>query len=338
MAKSHGRLDFGVGLSQLVPLRANIALAQLAESAGFSRVSCADNLFMRPVWPVLTLVAEHTTRVEVGPLVTHPFLSHPALIAGYTAELDEISNGRAFIGLGRGAFYDQVCLDPQKPLTAVREALEVILQLLRGERREYRGAVFSLAEGAGLRWQPPRREMPIVIGSWGPKLAELTGEMAHEIDVGFLLNLEHIRVLGAHVEMGARRAGRDPGSVVVSCGSFTAVAEDRAPALAFARQHLCHFLPELAKVPEFPRVDPAELAAVETALRSAGPQEAARQISDATVRAYCLAGTPRDVIPRIEELVAAGVRHVTFCPPFGPDREEAIRLIGKNILPQFHPA
>ncbi len=338
MAAQGGTLadvHLGIGLSQLVTLQENIRLAQLAEEVGFSRVSCADNLFMRPVWPILTLVAEHTRRVEVGPLVTHPYLTHPALIAGHVAELDEMSNGRAFLGIGRGAFYDQVGLAPEKPITAVREAIELIAQLLRGDRGGYRGQVFTLAEGAALRWQAPRREVPIVVGTWGPQLSELAGAMAHEADVGFLLNLDHIRIVKEHLERGARRAGRDLGSVAVSCGSLTAVAPDGVAARAFARHHLSLFLPVLARIPAFPPVDPAELQAVEAALKQGGPQQAARHVSDATVEAFCLAGTPEDVLRRVEQLAAAGVRHITFCPPLGPDRQEAIRLLAAKILPHF---
>jgi 5,10-methylenetetrahydromethanopterin reductase len=336
VAAIQGAPHFGWGLSQLVPLRENVRLALRAEAGGFHRVSCADNLFMRPVWPILTLVAEHTRRVEVGALVTHPFLTHPAVIAGYAAEVDEISDGRAFLGIGRGAFYDQVGLDPQKPVAAVRESLEVIGRLLRGERDGYKGEVFTLAPGAGLRWRPPRTAMPIVIGSWGPKLAELTGEVGHEVDVGFLLNLEHIAMVRDHLHLGARRAGRDPAEVKVSCGSFTSVAADRAAALAFARHHLSLFLPVLARIPAFPRVDPAELQAVESALKRGGPADAARHVGDATVEAFCLVGTPRDVIARIERLVGSGVGHVTFCPPHGPDPDESLRLIASEVLPHFH--
>ncbi len=251
------------------------------------------------------------------------------------AELDEMSGGRAFLGIGRGAFYDQLGLAPEKPLTAVKEAIELIAQLLRGDRRGYRGQVFRLAEGAALRWQPPRREVPLVVGSWGPKLAELAGEMAHEVDVGFLLNLDHIRIVKDHLELGAGRVGRDVGGVGVSCGSLTAVAADRTAALAFARHHLSVFLPVLARIPAFPAVDPAELQAVETALRRGGPEEAAGYVAAGTVEAFCLAGTPEDVIRRIEDLVAAGVGHITFCPPLGPDRREAIRLLGASVLPHF---
>lgn len=330
-----GAPAFGIGVGQLFPLEENLRLAALAESLGFSRVSCADNLFMRPVWPILTAVAGVTRRVEIGPLVTHPFLTHPAVIAGHVAQLDELSGGRAFFGIGRGAFYDQVGVTTPKPITAVRESIEVVTRLLRGDRRGYRGEVFSLAEGAALRWTPLRPVVPIVVGSWGPKLSELAGEVGDEVDVGFLLNPAHIPLVKRHLELGATGAGRDPARVTLACGPLTAVAADRETARAFARHHLSLFLPVLARLPGFPPVDPTEVAAVEGALRRGGAEEAARHVRPETVDAFCLAGTAEDLIPRVEALLALGVGHVTFCPPLGPDREAAVRLIGEAILPRF---
>jgi 5,10-methylenetetrahydromethanopterin reductase len=327
-------LAFGIGLGQRFTLEENLRLARLAEQAGFDRVSCADNLFMRPVWPILTAAAGVTRRVEIGPLVTHPFLTHPAVIAGHVAQLDEVSGGRAFFGIGRGAFYEQVGLTTPRPITAVRESIEVVTRLLRGDRGGFRGEVFSLAEGAALRWSPVRARVPIVVGSWGPKLSELAGALADEVDVGFLLNPVHLPVVKRHMEAGAAKAGRDPSRLTLACGPLTAVEADRDAARALARQHLSVFLSVLARQPEYPSVDPDEVAAVEAALRRGSPEEAARHVSPATVDAFCLAGTPEDVVRRIEELRTLGVRHVTFCPPLGHDREAAIRLLGEAVLPR----
>ncbi len=327
------RATFGIGLGQLFPPGENLRLAEAAEALGFDRVSCADNLFMRPVWPILAAAAARTRRVEVGPLVTHPFLTHPAVIAAHVAQLDELSGGRAFLGIGRGAFYEQVGLAPPRPITAVLESIEVVARLLRGDRSGFAGEVFALAEGAALRWTPLRPAVPIVVGSVGPQLAELTAARADEFDVGFLLNPAHLAVLGRHLAAGARRAGRDPAAVTLACGPVTAVDPDRAAALALVRRHLALFLPVLARQAGFPPVDPAEIAGVESALRRDGPDAAGRRIGDATVRAYALAGTPEDLIPRLQALLALGVRHVTFCAPLGPDRVAAVRLLGERVLP-----
>ena len=67
------------------------ALARAVESHGaFSELTVHDVVWWRPVWPILTLVAEHTERVLVGPDVTHPYLVHPAVTAQNVAALDEL--------------------------------------------------------------------------------------------------------------------------------------------------------------------------------------------------------------------------------------------------------
>lgn len=83
------------------------ALARAVESHEvFQELSVHDVVWWRPVWPILTLVAEHTDRVLVGPDVTHPYLVHPAATAQNLAALDELSRGRAVLGVGRGSFLE----------------------------------------------------------------------------------------------------------------------------------------------------------------------------------------------------------------------------------------
>ena len=335
MARVDPRPTFGICLAQRFTLAENVRLAELAEQAGFDRVSCADNLFMRPVWPVLAAAAGVTRRVEIGPLVTHPVASHPAVTAAHVALLDELSSGRAFLGIGRGTLAEQVGMAPRRPVTAVRESIEVIARLLRGDRRGFPGAVFSLAAGAALRWTPPRPRVPVIVGTAGPKLAEVAGELADEVNVGFLLNPAHLPVVRRHLEGGATKAGRDPSRLVLGVGPLTAVDADREVARALARRHLVPILPALAGRGEFPRVDAGELAAIDAALRRGDVEGAGRHVSPATLDAYCLAGTPADLIPRVEALLALGVRHVTFCPPLGPDPAMAIRALGGTVVPRF---
>jgi 5,10-methylenetetrahydromethanopterin reductase len=329
------RPTFGIALAQRFTLEENLRLAELADQVGFDRVACADNLFMRPVWPVLTAVARVTRRVEIGPLVTHPVAVHPAVTAAHLAQLDEISRGRAFLGIGRGTLAEQAGITPRRPIAAVREAIEVIARLLRGDRQGFQGTVFSLAGGAALRWTPRRPRVPVVVGTAGPRLAEVAGELADGVNVGFHLDPAHLPLVARHMARGATKAGRDPASLVLGCGPMTAVDRDGEAARERARQELGAVLPALAGRPGFPPVDPGEVAAVEAALRQGGPDAAARHVSPATLDAFCLAGTPADLVARVEALLATGVRHVTFCPPLGPDPEDAVRQLGETVLPRF---
>ena len=127
------------------PLSAYGPLAAAAEAHGFDGVSVYNDLLFQPAWPALFEIARHTRRVRIGPAAVNPFTCHPITLAGHVALLDEASRGRAYLGLARGAWLDFLGIEPGQPVTALREAFECVRHLLRGDRRPYRGRVFSLA-------------------------------------------------------------------------------------------------------------------------------------------------------------------------------------------------
>jgi len=84
------------------PVAQLVERARLAEACGFDAVWIADERFYREAYSVLAQVASATDRIRLGPCVTDPFARHPALTAMAIATLDEISAGRAALGLGAG--------------------------------------------------------------------------------------------------------------------------------------------------------------------------------------------------------------------------------------------
>src|SRR5271155_2246141 len=122
--------------------------ARLAEACGFDAVWLADERFYREVYAVLAQVALATRRVRLGPCVTDPFVRHPALTAMAIATLDEISDGRAMLGLGAGVSgFAELGIRPSKPPRAIRESIDLIRALLRGEQVDVGGEVFSFRDG-----------------------------------------------------------------------------------------------------------------------------------------------------------------------------------------------
>src|SRR5438105_949751 len=122
-------VQLSIGISGSKPLSEYVALAQLVEQYGFHTLSIFDDLMFKPAWPILFAVAQHTERVRLGPSVCNPYLIHPAILAGHAALLDELSNGRAYLGIGRGAFLDFVHVQTPRPITAVRESVQLIRHL-----------------------------------------------------------------------------------------------------------------------------------------------------------------------------------------------------------------
>src|SRR5689334_18056422 len=100
--------------------------ARLAEACGFDAVWVADERFYREVYSVLSQIASATQRIRLGPCVTDPFARHPALTAMAIATLDEISAGRAVLGLGAGVSgFAELDIRPHSRPRAIREAISL---------------------------------------------------------------------------------------------------------------------------------------------------------------------------------------------------------------------
>src|SRR5262245_9830710 len=123
-------MRFALQLHASLPLAAYPRLAARAEAYGFVDLTVHDVVLRRPVWPLLATLAQATRRTAAGPDVTHPVLHHPAEIAASIAYLDEVSGGRAILGIGRGSMYGWVGLTPATGPSLVGEAMEVVRHLL----------------------------------------------------------------------------------------------------------------------------------------------------------------------------------------------------------------
>ncbi len=335
-------LSLSFGSNGAPTVAEQIGLARAAEGYGFSHFSAFDDLFFRPAWPTLFSVAQHTTRIGIGPSIVNPYLTHPALIAEYAALLEEIAPGRAYLGIGRGAFLEDIGVETTRPLRALREAVALIRQLWRGERASFAGQIYQLRAGAGFHFPVPERPLPIMLGTWGERGARLGGELAEEIKAGSLWSARYAQHLWQNIQQGAAHAGRpatDCGRQTCGLvlGPLTAISENRAAAEACARQTLVFYLPYLAPMPQFLGMEDELLLRISARQAAGDIAGAAALIPDATLGEFALFGTPQDVIADIERLAAeAPITRVEFGMPHGPDGSAAaLRLLGERVLPHF---
>ncbi|HSM58246.1 MAG TPA: LLM class flavin-dependent oxidoreductase [Candidatus Sulfomarinibacteraceae bacterium] len=311
------------------------ALAELVERYGFDTITVYEDLMFQPAWQPLLLMAQHTKRVHLGPAVVNPYLRHPAIIAGEIALLNEAAQGRAYLGVGRGAFLQTLHLEQEAPITRVRETVEMVQRLLRGDRTPYEGRVFQATEEAYLRWEPPYREIPLLIGTWGPRMGALAGRVADEVKIGGCWNPDFVPLMRQYVARGAREAQRDPQEVGICVGAVTVIDEDRAAAEALARREVAMYLPVVLRLDPTLQVAEQEAAAVVAAAERGDADAAATAISTETLRRLACFGTPEDVVAQVEALAAAGATRIEFGTPHGRDEAAAIRLLGERVLPYF---
>ena len=140
-------------------------------------------------------MARVTERVRLGPAALNPFTLHPYEIAGQTAMLDLASGGRAYLGLVKGAWLDQLGLDEERPLVALREAVEIVQKLLAGDTSGVAGERFTLAPGTALAYERVRPSVPLLIGTWGERTAAWAGTVADELKIGGSANPELVPVV-----------------------------------------------------------------------------------------------------------------------------------------------
>lgn len=155
------------------------------------RVQIADDLGVESVWvaeawgrdafSMLTQLALQTKNVQLGTAIVNVFSRTPALLAMSFGTLDELSGGRAIIGLGSsGANVIEHWhgVPFQKPATRLREYIEIINMIMRRERLVYHGKIFNLERGFTMQFETPRDHIPTYIASITPKSIVQTGEVA----------------------------------------------------------------------------------------------------------------------------------------------------------------
>lgn len=301
-------------------------LARRAEQGGFDVISVYHDLFFQPAIYPLLVMAQVTEHVRLGPAALNPYTLHPVEIAGQIAALDAVSGGRAYLGLVRGSWLDALGLDAVRPLATLREAVELIRRLLAGDASGFRGEVFSLAPGARLCYERVRREVPLLLGTWGTKVAALAGEVAQEVKIGGTAN-------PALVPLMRERIGNDAVGIVV--GAVSVVDLDGVAARARARAEAALYFPVVAGLD--PSLEaPAGLAEDVRRLVDAGDARAAGElIPDALLDRIAFAGTPEQVARQAEALFEAGASRVEFGTPHGLTPAQGVELLAEHVLPSL---
>ncbi len=206
----------------------------------------------------LAYLAAKTTRIRLGTGILQVGTRTPALTAMTAMSLASLSGDRFLLGLGVSG--PQVIegwhgVRFARPLQRLRETVEIVRKVTRGERLVYHGEVYHvpLPEGEGKALTssaPPRPDLPVYLATLGPKNLELTGELADGW-LGTSFIPEHASLFFDPISAGATRAGRTladldlqvAAGVVAFSDDVDSLIAPRKPGLAFtlgamgSRQH-----------------------------------------------------------------------------------------------------
>ena len=224
-------LEFGVLLSGDLPTNDVIALAKRMEEYGFSDLYHADERFSRDVYGLLAPVAMATETLTMGPLTADPYSRHPAVQAMAIATLAEISGGRAVLGFGPGSSgLTTMGIERTQVRGRIREALDLIRKILTAtENFTHEGEFFTFRNDHMLFGPVPH--VPFVIGTRGPKMLQLGGEIADGVNIGGYGNPATIQWALDHIDVGVQRAGRPSSDLRVIVMTYACLHDDRAIAL-----------------------------------------------------------------------------------------------------------
>lgn len=303
-------------------------LAAQAEQYGFDGVSVYNDLLYQPAWLPLLEMARHTNRVRIGPAAVNPFTCHPINIAGNIALLDEATNGRAYLGLARGAWLDWLDLHPTHAPQALREAMLAVRHLLRRDNSPLAGSHFPLAGGDSLRWEIGRSDIPFMLGSWGPQTIRATSPLISEVKLGGSANPDVVAWLRSQL----------PANVGIVLGAVCVVDEDGVAARVLARREVALYLPVIATLDPTITIEPDRLAALKEAAARYDWEAAAAHISDDLLDRFALAGTPSHVAEQVVTLFEQGASRVEFGTPHGMMTQVGLQLLGERVLPRVRAA
>jgi 5,10-methylenetetrahydromethanopterin reductase len=318
--------ELGLALQTDKPVGAYAALARAAEDAGFDVVTAFNDLWFQPALPALLEIAAATQRVRVGPSCLNPFTVHPVELAGQTAALDRASRGRAFLGLAAGAWLESLRIDRSSPVAAIAEAWEIVRRLLAGDDSGFAGARYALPAGARLQYEIERAEVPLLVGTWSPRLAAFAGTAAQELKAGGSANPALVPVL-------RERIGSDDVGIVL--GAVTVVDEDGDRARAAARREVAMYVDVVGALDPTTPAEPELLERIGALVAAGRHDDAGALLSDDVLARFAFAGTPAEVAAQAEAVLGAGALRVDFGTPHGIDERHGVDLLCREVLPRL---
>lgn len=329
-------MDFGVEFVPEDPVGEIVEKVKVADKTGFDYVWITDHYNNRNVYIVLTRLAEETEQINLGPGVTNPYTIHPAQTASAMATISELSDGRAVLGIGPG---DKTTLDAlgfewDKPLTRTREAIEIINELLAGERVTTEDMEKYDLKGAKLNFKTDHK-IPVFIGAQGPNMLKMAGKNGE----GILINASHRKDFDyavGEIENGVEDAGRDMDDIEVVAYTSFSVAEDKKSAKEAAIPPVAFIAAGVPDVVLDRHGIPSEDAGkIGKALGEGDFGTAFGSVTDEMIDAFALYGTPEECVTKIEELAEKGVTQVVAGSPIGPDKKKSMKIISDEIMSKF---
>jgi len=189
----------------------------------------------------------------------------------------------------------------------------------------------------------PRGVPPVYVAGTGPVLQKMSGSIGDGLLTASITTPAFVRYSKKNLDEGARKAGKDPASLVLGSVIVGSIGRDSAKGKEGAREQAAMYLANKVQnikgsadvLLECAQLTFEELRPIADAMEKGGRKAAAKAVTDDILRKVCaIAGTPEECIQRIEEYRDAGCTHIML-EIWGDDRTGQAKLFGDAVLPHF---
>ena len=318
-------------------LREGLEFVKYAEQRGFEAVWQAESRLVRDAIVPMAAYAAVTEKIKVASGVINNWTRNIGLLAATFLTLDDLAPDRIICGIG--AWWDplakNVGIDRSKPLTAMRETVEVMRRLLRKERVTFHGE-FVNVDGIELdvvhgRTEP--RNVPIYIGATGDKMMEMTGEIADGVVLNYCVpphyNINALELL----DKGARKVGRKLEDIDRPQLVVCSVDLDHDQAIDTTRELLTQYLAQQPHIAKASGVAPEVVESIQSILGWPATHEqiknAKHLVPEELILKISASGTPEEARQKVDEYIKNGCT----CPilyPVGGDIKLLIDTFAQN--------
>lgn len=329
-------ISFHIGILPNRTMQENVNLGLKSEELGYAGVWIADShSIMRDAYALLAVLATQTRHLKLATGVTITGTRHPAVLANSWASLQELSGGRAILGIGIGeSAVHNLGLKAEK-LAVFEEKIKVIKALIRGESINYEGKDIQMT------WGSPELDVPVFMACSGPKSLQLGGRIADGVLFQVGSDPRFVDYALDNIRQGAEASGRKLEDLTIYMRIAAAVSDDREKARNEVKSYASIAAGTIYKTVPREYFDD-ELWDELTYFKSNydytkhGSNDSSHKdlLTERIIDAVAIAGTPAEAVKRFQLLANKGLNGFV-CPAAMPDPVPYIETFAKEVMPQF---
>jgi len=284
-----------------------LSVDQILDCASHLSKYHPDTIWIPETWgmenfSMLSMVSQKVNSPKIGSSIINIYSRSPSLIAMGAATVDTISNGRLVLGLGTSSIpivEDFHGMKFEKPVSRMREYVEIIRLLLSGKQVNYAGNFFKM-KNFSLLIKPLRNSIPIYLAAVNQKMVELTWDIAD----GVIFYLRPISELKNTIEKMQNKKKID-----VSCQLITCISKDSQKAIDRAKNTLAFYISVGKIYRNFLAKNgfQNETEEIFQEFEKSGLEHVDEFVSDSMIKSLTICGNPQECLTKLKKFKDTGL-------------------------------